>query len=292
MSNWDSGRPEFAFPKPGKALIGVMVTLFAIWLMFALALNWAGASLELFLLFTGNDAAIASGEVWRIVTAPLMQFPKDSVGSILMTLIGLYFLTPSLEQHWGSARLLRFLGLSAITAYGLQFLFARVLPSSVALKLVPEYWYGFTPVLEAIAIAWALNFRGQQVRLMFVLPVNARSLVWFVVGISVLRVIAVSEAPEGLISPFGGMFAGWLFGGGTPSPLRRAFLKLKLLQLERDRVRERAERTRRGKGSFEVIEGGKSGPNVTRPSTPRGGGPRSGGPGKKGGRGPDGQWLN
>jgi uncharacterized membrane protein YgcG len=147
--------------------------------------------------------------------------------------------------------------------------------------LVPEYWFGFTPVLEAIAIAWALSFRDRQARLMFVLPVSATGLVWFVVGLSVLRVIAVSEAPEGLLSPFGGMFAGWLFGGGTPSPLRRAFLKLKLLQLERGQLRERQERSRRGKATFEVIEGGKS-------ST----GPRPGGNRNKGGRGPDGQWLN
>jgi membrane associated rhomboid family serine protease len=282
MSNWDSGRPEFSFPKPGKALVGVMVALFAIWLMFALALNWANASLELFLLFTGNDQAILSGQVWRVFTAPLMHFPKDSVGSILMTLLGLYFLTPSLEQHWGSGRLLRFFALSAITAYAVQFLICRLLPATISTKLVAEYWYGFTPVLEAIAIAWALNFREQQVRLMFVLPISARHLVWFVVGLSVLRVVAMSEAPEGLIAPFGGMFAGWLFGGGTPSPWRRAFLKLRLLQLERGQVRERRDRIRRGKGSFEVIEGGKSGPSAPRPPAGR----------NKGGRGPDGQWLN
>jgi hypothetical protein len=70
-----------------------------------------------------------------------------------------------------------------------------------------------------------------------------------------------------------------LFGGGTPSPLRRAFLKLKLLQLERGQQRERKDR--RGKATFEVIEGGKGG-GASKPSGNR----------NKGGRGPDGQWLN
>ncbi|HEX2730471.1 MAG TPA: rhomboid family intramembrane serine protease [Polyangiaceae bacterium] len=277
MSNWDPARPEFALPKPGKALLGIMLVLFATWLMFAIAVNWANASLELFLLFTGNAEAILHGQLWRLLTAPLLQYPKDSVGSLLFTLIGLYFLTPSLEQRWGAARLLRFVALSAVVAYCVQLVVGLLLPATLSAKLIPEYWFGFSPVLEAIAIAWALNFREQQVRLMFLVPISAAGLVWFVVGLSVLRVIAASDAPEGLISPFGGMLAGWLFGGGTPSPMRRLFLKLKLAQLERETQRERRARAKTGKVSLEVIEGGKS---DTR------------GPRKKGGRGPDGQWLN
>jgi membrane associated rhomboid family serine protease len=253
--------------------------LLAIWLMFAIALNWGGASLELFLLFCGNTDAILSGELWRLVTAPAMHFPKDRIGDIVFSLLGLYFLTPTLEQHWGRARLLRFLVFSGVIAYGSQLLVGLVLPAELAAKLIPEHWFGFGPVLEAIAIAWALSFRDQELRLFFVFPMKARTLVWFVIGISVLRVIAVAGGPEGLISPFGGMFAGWLLGGSTPSPLRRAFLRLRLVQLERGAAREKRARSSAGR-NFEVIRGGRA--ETPQKSTDK----------KKNGRGPDGQWLN
>lgn len=274
MSNWESGGPQFSFPRPGKALIGVMVTLFSVWLMFAIAINWADASPELFYLFCGNDQAILEDfELWRLFTAPLMSFPRGSIAGILFTLVGFYFLTPSLEQAWGSARLLRFLAGSALFAYAFQMLVGMILPATTAAKLIPSYWFGAFPVIEAVAIAWAMSFKGQQVRLMFVLPISSTGLVWFVIGMSVLSVIAMAQPPSGLVAPFGGMLAGWLLGGGTPSPLRRFYLKLKLHQMEREMHREKRDRSSRvSKSPFGVIEGGKSKKKPT--------------------RGPDGKYLN
>jgi hypothetical protein len=66
------------------------------------------------------------------------------------------------------------------------------------------------------------------------------------------------------------MLAGWLLGAGTPSPLRRAYLALRLRQLDRDaRVAGRDRHDRVKNSSFKVIEGGK-----------------------KGTKGADGKWLN
>jgi membrane associated rhomboid family serine protease len=265
MSNESFGRPQFVFPKPGRALIAVMATLFVVWLMFAIAINWGGASLELFLLFCGNDDALLRGEVWRLLTAPLMHFPQGEFFNILFVLVGFYFLTPSLEQQWGGPRLIRFLISSALFAYLFQLVLGWLLPASVGAKLIPEYWFGATPMLEAVAIAWALSFRGQQVRLMFVLPISAGMLVWFVVGMSVLAVIAAAQRHEGLISPFGGMLAGWLFGGGTPSPMRKLYLNFKLRKMEREVADEKRRRSSRAKKApFDVIEGGKSGKGTRR----------------------------
>jgi len=270
-------------PKPGKALVRVMVALFAIWLMFAIAVNWAGASGEVFLLFCGNTELILEGEVWRLFTAPLIHFPQGNIGHILFVLLGLYFLTPTLEERWGGARTVRFLFFSGVLAYAVQVVFELVLPADIAAKLVNTgvrdasgpYWFGAFPVVEAVAIAWALTFRGQVVRLFFVLPVTSRGLILFVVGISLLRVIAASTAPEGLIAPFGGMAAGWLLGAGTPSPLRRAYLKVKLAQLDREATRGSEQRKKRVQGSsFRVIDGGQGKDD------------------KSDDKGPDGRWLN
>jgi membrane associated rhomboid family serine protease len=268
------------WPRPGPALKGLMIALFAIWLGFAIGINWVGVSSDAFLLFCGNTEAILHGQVWRLFTAGLMHPP--SVWTILFVLIGFYFLTPTLEERWGGPRLLRFLLGSAVFAYLFQMGFALLLPDKLSHKLVPPYWFGAMPVIEAVAIAWALTFKGQTVRLWFVLPVGTRGLILFVVGMSVLYVITLEMPASGLIAPFGGMIAGWLFGGGTPSPARKFWLKLRLARLEREAARDRDERKRRVQRSgLTVIKGGNDEP-APKKTNGRGDGPR----------GPDGRLLN
>jgi membrane associated rhomboid family serine protease len=259
MANWDrSSGATMAFPKPGRALMVVMLALLAIWVMFAMALRWGDADPRLFELFLGNAAAIREGQVWRLFTAPFVHSPNDP-WHIVGVLLGLYFLTPSLEQRWGSRRLIVFLLLSAIIGYSCQFVVESVLPDDVAAKLSSQqYWFGAIPAIEAVAVAWALNFKGQNVRLFFVLPVTATQLLWYVVGFSVLRLIAASGTAEGLISPFGGMLAGWLLGGGTPSPARKLLLRWRYRQLEREAAQSKAKRQSRVRQApFSVIEGGR-----------------------------------
>ena len=297
MPPHDADQMSMALPRPGKGLTAVLVGLLAIWLMFALGINWGGASGSVFELFCGNTSLILHGQVWRLLTAPLMHLPSGGISHILFALLGLYFLSPSLEEAWGTPRFLRFLFFSGVLAYALQMLVVIVIPP--AQKLVPYYWFGAMPVIEAVAIAWALSFKGQTVNLMFILPISSTWLIVFVIAISVLRVIGLSNAPEGLISPFGGMFAGWLLGGGTPSPLRRFYLKFKLSQLEKEADRktertrtERRQRVRRS--GFKVIEGGSSDDDDEPPSGPQSGGDNgpSNGHGGNGQTGPDGRWLN
>jgi membrane associated rhomboid family serine protease len=257
---FDDGARALGIQKPGRAVTGVMIGLGAIWLMFALAVNWGGAGEDVFLLFCGNTDRILHGEVWRLFTAPLLHVPSGTIGHIVSALIGLFFLTPALEQKWGSGRMLRFLALSTLLAYGFQMLVEIVLPASLAARLVGEYWFGSFPALEAVAIAWALSFKGQTVRLWFVLPVSSQGMVIFIVAVSLLRIVAMAPGTEGLISPIGGMIAGWLLGGGTPSPLRKAYLKLRLAQLDRESARGGVAANRpKGASPLRVIEGGRKG---------------------------------
>jgi membrane associated rhomboid family serine protease len=258
MSRWESQSPDVQLPRPGRALQVILLTLVGLWLMFAVALNWAGADAAIFQFFAGNTDAILKGQLWRLFTASLIHLPSDPwhlVGSLL----GLYFLGATLEQRWGGRRFAFFLLWSGVLAYLCQFLGELLLPDAIARRMSANgFWFGSIPVIEAISVAWALNFQGQTVRLMFVLPVTARGLLAFVIGFSVLRLIAVQQTPEGLISPFGGLAAGWLLGGGTPSPLRRLYLKYRYAQLEREAASDRKERARRAKKSpFSVIEGGR-----------------------------------
>jgi membrane associated rhomboid family serine protease len=286
MAGSSSGyETQLVFPRPGKALKAALIIIFTVWLMFAIAVNWADASEEVFLLFCGSTDRILSGEVWRLVTAPFMHVPSGSIGHIIATMLGLYFLSPSLEENWGSARFARFLVGSALFAYTLQMALQLVMPAGLSQKLVSEYWFGAIPAVEAVAIAWALSFKGRVVRLMFVFPVSSRGLIIFVVAISVMYLIAGAQTAAGHIAPFGGMLAGWLFGGGTPSPLRRFYLRWRLAQLDNEARRSRsARRDRVQKSNLRVIRGDDDDDD----SSSNG----SNGNGNGNGRGPNGRTLN
>jgi membrane associated rhomboid family serine protease len=260
---YDPGSVQFALPRPGPALRAVLIALFAIWLFYAVGLNWLGLPEKAFYFVVGNTSEVMHGQIWRLFTAPLLHMPVGDQGvwHILTTLLGLYFLAPELEKNWGSARFLRFLWIAGVFGYALQMAIELALPEAQARKLVQEMWFGALPTVEAVAIAWALSFKGQVVRLMFVIPVSSRGLIIFVVATSVLYVVAGAQRTSGLIAPFGGMLVGWLLGGGTPSPLRKLWLKQRYKTLEREADRARVDRQKRvARSGLRVIPGGGKDP--------------------------------
>jgi hypothetical protein len=111
---------------------------------------------------------------------------------------------------------------------------------------------------EAVLVAWALANRNSTVRMFFLIPISGTMLLVFVLLLSVLNVLALRAPTEGLVTPFGGMLAGWLFGDG--SPLRRLYLKMRLKQIQAETTALRAQsaaRARRAAGpSLRVVEGG------------------------------------
>jgi hypothetical protein len=139
--------------------------------------------------------------------------------------------------------MLAFLLGSATAGYLFHMVLQVALPAPHNASL-DQIWYGALSAVHAVAIAWALSFRGQRVLLMFVLPVSAT-------GLSVLRLLAAENVPEGLVSPFGAMAFAWLVAGSEPSPIRKVWLKWKLRRLKaKGSTRDSGPRLR-------VIPGGK-----------------------------------
>jgi len=261
MRQGDFGNASPSIQRPSRALGSVLLGLVALWLAFAVAVNWAASSssFALFRLLVGNTKLVAHGEIWRLFTAPIMHDPEGMAGMnhILSTVIGLFFLAPALETEWGTARLLRFLAVSCVFSYSVQWIVAVAIPATVDQGLVPPYWFGAMPALEAVAIAFALSMRTRNVLLFFVLPIGSRGLIIATVGISLALVVVRAIGPSGAIAPFAGMLAGWLFGGGTPSPARRWWLRFRLKRLESETIAERERRRKEAKRRFEVLPGGK-----------------------------------
>ena len=217
--------PVFAgFPRPGKTLTAAMLLVGCSWVALAIAVNYGGASERVVEPVLGVPELILRGELWRLFTAALVHDP-GAPSHVLSTLLGLFFLGPSLEDRWGSRRMALFLVSSAGFAFA-----AQVVVGLFVAKLHAGAFFGGIGVVEAIAVAWALQNKDRTVQLFFVLPVSGMALLGFVFLMSVMNVIAQHAPPEGLVTPFGGMLAGYLLSDS--SPLRRWYLKLRLSRIE------------------------------------------------------------
>jgi membrane associated rhomboid family serine protease len=265
-------------PRPGRVVKVAMGVVTALTLAFAVGIHWAGVSADAFELFCGNTLAILHGQVWRLFTASLLQSPT-SLWPLLSLLMALYFFGVPLEQQWGERRFARFLIGLIIVPSLLQALLDVALPPSVNRFLIPAYWYGGLAVSSGLAVAWALTNRGAVVRLYGLLPITPRTIILLAVGTPFVYLLFRALPPEGIPGSLGGCFAGWLLGGGTPSPLRRYWLKFRIGRLDAEVAREAAQRKKRVERSrLKVIEGG-----LAKPEPPSNG---------EKGRGPDGRWLN
>jgi membrane associated rhomboid family serine protease len=264
-------------PRPGKVVTAVMCLVGGLWLAFAVGIHWAGVGPEVFALFCGNSLLILHGQVWRLFSAPLLQDP-GGFWHVFGVLLTVYFFAVPLEKAWGQKRLVRFLLGLAIVPSLFQVLFDVALPASFRAVLAGEYWFGGLAVASGLTVAWALNNRHAVVRLYGILPVSSRTLIWMAALAPVFYLIFRTAPAEGIPALFGGSFAGWLLGGGTPSPLRRYWLQFRIGRLDAEVLREAAQRKKRVERSrLKVIEGG-------RPADPKAEGEK--------GRGPDGRWLN
>jgi membrane associated rhomboid family serine protease len=218
-----------AFPRPGRALKAILISVGAFGVLQAILVNYAGAS-ELFLNLVCIPEKVLHGEVWRLLTAGFLTSPK-ALGHLMFTLIGLYFLSPDLERRWGASRFLRFLAISIIAGFSLSILLDKLMPAGNGV-FHPDGMFGAGAAIAAVAVAWSKMNADMQVRLFFFLPVSGRQLFWLTIGFCVLGVIYPGGSPEGVFSPFGGVLVGVLLGG-TPSVLRSFYLRMKLALLRR-----------------------------------------------------------
>jgi len=220
-----------AFPRPGKVLRGILWTVGGLGLFWALA-HWVPGGDRLFAALAFSPALVMHGEIWRLFTAGLLSPPygPGALSHLLFVLIGLYFLTPDLERRWGGTRLVVFLATCLVSGFVLALAFDRS-PIPGAL-FHPEYLYGMGAAITGTAVAWSRENAALEVRLFFVLPVKGRQFLWLTIGWCVLSVVFSDASTEGVVAPFGGILSGLLFGG-SPSPIRAAYLHWKLASLRK-----------------------------------------------------------
>lgn len=229
----EPGEIAAALPRPGRALKMVLALIAGFALLGAIVVNWApggaqGAELFRWLAFTPSPRVLAT-RPWTIVTSGLLTYP-EGISHALWSLVGLYFLTTDLEKRWGGARLVRFL-VASVFVGNLAVLAASFVPLQNQL-FHPPLVVGPLAAITATAIAWSKDNAHRQIRFLFFLPMSGRTLYWLTIGLAFLALVFAQGAPEGAVAPLGGVVAGLLFGG-TPSPARSLWLRIKLGLLRR-----------------------------------------------------------
>ena len=260
-----------AFPRPGRALKAVLIAIGFFAIVGAIVVNWApgpptGEALFRWVAFQPHQFTSKPWMAWTLLTSGVLTDPQG-FSHALWSLVGLYFLTNDLEKRWGGPRLLRFLALSVVIG-NLMVLAVDQLPLKQAI-FHPSLTVGPMAAITATAMAWAKENATRQIRLFFFLPIRGKTLYWITIGFAVLALLFLQGTPEGAAAPFGGILSGLLFGG-TPSPVRSAWLRLKLRLMNRegqptvdsivdssDRDRPRApKRSSKGGPPLRIVQGG------------------------------------
>jgi membrane associated rhomboid family serine protease len=212
-----------------------LITIGAAGLVNALLYNWVLDD-AVFKWLVVPPQAFHHGEWWRLytlLTSGLLTLPATQSGiwHLVLTLLGLYFLSTDLERRWGPWRFIRFLFASVICGTLLVLLFDWATPKDAAF-FHPSALFGATAAITAAAVAWGRENPNAEIRLFFFLPMSGSWLLWITIGFCFLELLYKGEIPEGRMAPFGGVITGLVLSG-SPSVVRRLYLQAKLWLLRR-----------------------------------------------------------
>lgn len=140
-------------------------------------------------------------EIWRLVT---FQFLHGGIWHLVMNMLGIYFLGPVLERHWGSKQFLQFYLLCGVVGGALY-----LITSSMGILPGGQLVGASGGVLGLLAAA-AVLFPQFKV-IMFIFPVPIRFAAILLVVVYGLNVLSKGQNAGGDICHLGGMLTGFLW---------------------------------------------------------------------------------
>ena len=183
-------------------------------------------------------------ELWRLIT---YQFLHESFFHILFNMLGLFFLGPTLERHWGSKRFLRFY-LMCGTAGSLLY----ILLSSLHLLSMGTL-IGASGAILGLLAACAILFPHFVVFIIiFPVPIRIAAIIFIVMYI--LNIVTRGANAGGDAAHFAGMITGAIYVFSQPA-LEKVRLRRKSsawekkmtayrnLQAEVDRILEKVHQS-------------------------------------------------
>lgn len=155
---------KFAIRNLMLILVGAMGI---VWLMDMMLIAARGISLWSVLSF--NRDAVLSGQVWRVVTFLFLP-PSSGRITVIITLYFYYFIGQTLEERWGAFGFNAYYLLGALGAIVSGFITGYATNTYLNLTLF---------------LAFALLFPRHELRLFFLIPIEAR---WFALADGILLV--------------------------------------------------------------------------------------------------------
>lgn len=225
-------------------MLAVMTVL---WAVTAGLAKW-GESTLLFDTLVGVPDRLFS-EPWRIFTNPFVHDYRG-LGHVGMNLVFFYFMATSLEEKWSKARFVGTLVAAAWITSFIELLAQRYIPFLRTSGVV----FGSLAMSNAAIVAWAVQARGQQVRLYGAIPMSAIAIVAVIVVMNVLSML-LGGRYEGYLTPFVAMGVGFLLCDASPA--RRLYLQTRYKRLAQQSARLRIEKEgRAARSELRVIQGG------------------------------------
>jgi membrane associated rhomboid family serine protease len=189
-------------------------------------------------------SAIKVLEVWRLIT---YQFLHASFWHILFNMLGLFFLGPTVERHWGSKRFLRFYLLCGAMG-GIFYTFLSSVHPSLAGTLV-----GASGAILGLLAACAILF-PHFVVFIFIFPVPIRIAAIIFIVMYIFNIVASGANAGGDAAHFAGMITGAVYVFLQPalekfrlrkksSRWERKMSEYRRLQIEVDRILEKVHQS-------------------------------------------------
>src|SRR5258706_14459855 len=225
------GQVTYALPRPGRALWGVLVTVFAFAIVAALSEKTVAPVLFQWLSCRVDD--VMHFQVWRLVTSGVLTPPGDIV-ALLLQLLALYLFGTTVEKRWGARRLIGFLVIAVVAGnlFGMLVGWIAGLAGATGPLLRPREMFGPDAMITALLVAWARENPEGVIRLYFVIPVKAKYFIWFTVATCVFVLVRGQPTSESVAALFAGVLVGLAFAG-SPSLARRSWLRVRLAILRR-----------------------------------------------------------
>lgn len=172
-----AGRPAAGPPGPyTQSLVGLLVGTSVLVTLLERRVPGLWHQLEF------SRDAVVHGELWRLVTYPWLK--AEPLG-LLISAVVFYLFCQVHERMWGGPRMARFVVLAllgaGVLAVPLGFVLGAVLPFGDL-----PYATGPEAAIDAMLMATALQAPRNQMLFGFVLPMQARTFVWLMVGFEVV----------------------------------------------------------------------------------------------------------
>lgn len=201
--------------RPTPVVLRLMIAMVGIHLLLAGLVNLGGltAVRRIYIeeLALTPASAIFELRLWQVATYSWLH-DLGSAGHIIANMLGLFFLGPPLERRWGGRHFFWFWFWSCLVAG-----FVTILLGLFFQPLFGGPVVGASGGVMALLAAFSLVMPDAVILLFFILPIQARYIVWIAVGIDTLFFFSGSM---GLAwhTHMGGVLAAWLLITGNWRP--------------------------------------------------------------------------